>query len=136
MINEITSQVVIAPLVNSSVAKPQGVREASRVSESQNEVVSRQSLIEAGNSLPSGRANESRDTANESLIEAMDQIEQFVQIIDRDLQFRVDEESGRTIITVVDAETDEVVRVIPSEEMQAVARALANGEGLLGRVEA
>ncbi len=136
MINEITSQVVIAPLVNSSVAKPQGVREASRVSESQNEVVSRQSLIEAGNSPPSGRANESQDTANESLIEAMDQIEQFVQIIDRDLQFRVDEESGRTIITVVDAETDEVVRVIPSEEMQAVARALANGEGLLGRVEA
>ena len=42
---------------------------------------------------------------------------------ERSLRFRVDEASGRTVITVLDATTHEVVRQIPSEELLALARA-------------
>lgn len=40
----------------------------------------------------------------------------------RSLRFQVDEASGRTIITVINAATQEVVRQIPSEELLAIAR--------------
>ena len=49
----------------------------------------------------------------------------------RNLAFHVDEVSGRTVITVLDATTAEVVRQIPSEEVLALAHALELERGLL-----
>lgn len=42
----------------------------------------------------------------------------------RNLNFRVDEASGRTVITVLDATTKRIVRQIPAEEVLALARAI------------
>jgi flagellar protein FlaG len=50
---------------------------------------------------------------------------------ERSLIFRVDEASGRTVITVLDATTQEVVRQIPSEEVLVLARALEVSGALL-----
>jgi flagellar protein FlaG len=50
---------------------------------------------------------------------------------DRSLSFRVDEASGRTVITVLDATTHEIVRQIPSEEVLALARAVEEAGVLL-----
>ena len=63
-------------------------------------------------------------------------LEQFVRSIRRELEFRVDEASGRTIITVRNKETGEVVRQIPGEEVVALARALAEGRPTLLESEA
>jgi flagellar protein FlaG len=49
----------------------------------------------------------------------------------RNLAFHVDDASGRTVITVLDATTSEVVRQIPSEEVLALARALELERGLV-----
>jgi flagellar protein FlaG len=50
----------------------------------------------------------------------------------RALRFQVDEASGRTIITVLNPETGEIVRQIPSPEMMALARSLdAGGTGVM-----
>jgi flagellar protein FlaG len=50
----------------------------------------------------------------------------------RALRFQVDEASGRTIITVLNPETGEIVRQIPSPEMMALARSLeAGGTGAM-----
>jgi flagellar protein FlaG len=49
----------------------------------------------------------------------------------RNLSFHVDDASGRTVITVLDATTAEVVRQIPSEEVLALARALELERGLV-----
>jgi len=49
----------------------------------------------------------------------------------RNLSFHVDEASGRTVITVLDATNSKVVRQIPSEEVLALARALENARGLI-----
>jgi flagellar protein FlaG len=49
----------------------------------------------------------------------------------RNLSFRVDEGSGRTVITVVDATTQQVIRQIPSEEVLAVSDALMGPSALL-----
>ena len=49
----------------------------------------------------------------------------------RSLRFRVDDMSGRTIITVLDAETKEIVRQIPPPELLAVVRHLERAGALL-----
>lgn len=50
----------------------------------------------------------------------------------RALRFQVDESSGRTIVTVLNPETGEIVRQIPSPEMMALARSLeAGGKGAM-----
>jgi flagellar protein FlaG len=43
----------------------------------------------------------------------------------RNLSFRIDEGTGRTVITVLDATTKEVIRQIPSEEVLAMSQQLA-----------
>ena len=48
----------------------------------------------------------------------------YVQNVKRELEFSVDEESGRTIITVKDSETNEVIRQIPPEDLLYLVKAL------------
>jgi len=63
--------------------------------------------------------------------EAVQHLAELVSQTQRNLRFRVDEASGRTIITVLDAETNEVVRQIPPAEFLAVARHLGRTGALL-----
>lgn len=63
--------------------------------------------------------------------EAVNRLNAYVQTLRRDLQFRVDEDTDRVIVTVTDSETHEVIRQIPSEEILAVAKSLENIQGVL-----
>lgn len=54
------------------------------------------------------------------LTKAIDTINQA--IMPRSLNFREDESSGRSVITVVDKTNDEVIRQIPAEEVLKVSR--------------
>ena len=53
------------------------------------------------------------------------------QSIDRKLQFSVDDSSGRTVIKVLDPQTDEIIRQIPSEEVLRLAERIADAQSLL-----
>ena len=68
--------------------------------------------------------------------EAVGNLNDFVQRLTRTLQFSVDEESGRTVIKVVDSQTNQLIRQIPPEEVLVLARNLANGEGLILKEQA
>lgn len=83
-----------------------------------------------GKDLPTPKRVERID-----LSEAIEQLTRLARNAVRDLQFSVDEVSGRTVITVINASTDEVVRQIPSEEVLALARNL-DGFGTLIDAEA
>ena len=61
----------------------------------------------------------------EDVAKAVSEISDYVQNISRDLQFQVDKQTGSTIVTVLDTETKEVIRQIPSEEVVAMARFIA-----------
>ena len=63
--------------------------------------------------------------------QAARQLETFMQSMNRYLEFRVDQDSGRTIVTVKDKSTGEVVRQIPSEEVLRLAQNLG-GKGRNG----
>lgn len=62
---------------------------------------------------------------------ALQRLTELMSETQRSLRFRVDEASGRTVITVLDAETNEIVRQIPSPEALAVARHLERLGALL-----
>jgi len=47
------------------------------------------------------------------------------------LQFSIDDKSGRTVVKVIDTETHQVLRQVPSEEAIAISRALDKLRGLL-----
>lgn len=62
--------------------------------------------------------------------DAVKDINNHFQASHRELQFAVDEDSGRTVITVVDRVTEEKIRQIPSEEVLKFARMLDEGADL------
>ncbi|MDX5299702.1 MAG: flagellar protein FlaG, partial [Gammaproteobacteria bacterium] len=62
--------------------------------------------------------------------EAVARLNDYVQSVQRDLQFELDEGSGRSVIQVVDRKTQEVVRQIPDELALKMARSLQQDEPL------
>jgi len=67
----------------------------------------------------------------EQVQDAAQQIEQFTQNIAQNLKFSVDEDTGKTVVKIVDSQTQEVIRQIPSEEAISIARTLDKVQGLL-----
>lgn len=61
--------------------------------------------------------------------QAVQQIQSYLSDTQRQLQFQVDSASGRTIVRVVNSETNELIRQIPSEEMLTLARAIQTSGG-------
>lgn len=59
--------------------------------------------------------------------DAVQEINDHFQASHRELQFAVDKDSGRTVITVMDVATKEKIRQIPSEEVLKFARMLEEG---------
>jgi flagellar protein FlaG len=53
--------------------------------------------------------------------EAVNEINEFVQSVQRDLSFNMDEASGHTVIRVINRDSGDLIRQIPSEEVLAIA---------------
>jgi flagellar protein FlaG len=62
--------------------------------------------------------------SNQQVERAIAKLNDYVQSFQRDLRFRVDEDLGRPIVTVVDRETQKVIRQIPNETAIRLARNL------------
>jgi flagellar protein FlaG len=59
------------------------------------------------------------------------QIDSYLKRTGRELEFRVDDETGTTVVTVRDKATGDVIRQIPSEDVLRLARQLEAGTGSL-----
>lgn len=98
----------------------------------------RQAIAENGKSPPPAGVN--RNTGEVKKVElskAARDVSGYIQNITRELNFSVDEDLDRTVITVIDEETGEVVRRIPSEEFLSMAKNISEiqesetGKGVL-----
>ena len=90
-------------------------------------VPQRQYVADNGKILPSSNRELAKSEAEKrrEVEDAVKHVSGYVQNISRELNFSLDEELGRTIVTVVDEESGEVIRQIPSEEMLEIARVLS-----------
>ncbi|MEO6697610.1 MAG: flagellar protein FlaG [Gammaproteobacteria bacterium] len=94
----------------------------------------RQSLPAQGQNVPATGPQATDHTTE--LGKAVSAINSYIQNLRRDLQFTVDEQTDRIIVTVIDSETNEVIRQIPSEEVLALARSLEKNQGVILRAQA
>ena len=69
----------------------------------------------------------------EQLSQAVKNINSALQVRSQDLEFSVDSDSARLIVTVTDKNTKEVIRQMPSKEAMEIAKALDHLQSLLIR---
>jgi flagellar protein FlaG len=67
----------------------------------------------------------------EALKRAVESINRRLERSVNNLRFSLDGDTGKVVIKVVDAATDQVIRQIPSEEALAISRSMERLQGLL-----
>lgn len=65
-----------------------------------------------------------KSPSSAQLEEAVTHINQVLQQTNRNLHFSVDDSTKRVVVKIVDTQTGELVRQIPSEETLAIARSI------------
>ncbi|PKO33486.1 MAG: hypothetical protein CVU34_13140 [Betaproteobacteria bacterium HGW-Betaproteobacteria-7] len=73
-----------------------------------------------------------RSESEKEVREAVDNIQKFVSQTTRDITFSIDQDAG-FMVKVIDRNSQDVIRQIPSEEVVAIARALDKLQGLFLR---
>lgn len=79
---------------------------------------------------PAQRQEQIAERQQKDVDDAVSQLNDFVQSVQRDLQFEVDNDSGQTVVRVVDRQTEEVIRQIPDEVAMRLAEKLQQDEPL------
>lgn len=87
----------------------------------------------AGKTLPAGGQNRPPAPAptHDQVQQAAQQIQSYLNDSRREFQIQVDDDSGRTVVRVINPVTHELIRQIPSEEALTLSRALSAGGGRL-----
>lgn len=65
------------------------------------------------------------------LQDSVNRVNEAVKVFNSSVRFSIDEETQQRVVRVVDLETDEVIRQIPSEEVLAIAKVFDKLQGLL-----
>lgn len=89
----------------------------------------------------SAKSEEVDQAMREKVKEAVENVRDFIKKNQRSLDFEMAEESNRVIITVIDRETNKVIRQIPPEDVMNISDQISNGElpspdGMLFKVKA
>ena len=79
---------------------------------------------------------QSPEVGREQLQSAVADIQDFVQSVRRDINFNLDDESGRMVINVTEANSGDMIRQIPSEEALRLAENLSEIRSVLFEAEA
>jgi len=80
------------------------------------------------NSVQAGKAGTAKAKENkgeDDLKQAVDDLNGYIQNVQRDLHFSIDKESGTMIVKVIDSKSEKVIRQMPTEETLRLARHLA-----------
>lgn len=71
----------------------------------------------------------------EQLLAAVEEMQNFVQAAHHNIQFQLDDDSGRMLVKVTERDSGEVIRQIPSEEAVRLAENLSEIRSLLFSAE-
>ena len=66
------------------------------------------------------------EVSQEAVERVVSELKDYVQNSQRNLDFQVDDVTGRVVVKVIDSNSDTVIRQIPSEEILALSRRLAD----------
>ncbi|MBI2277476.1 MAG: flagellar protein FlaG [Dechloromonas sp.] len=74
---------------------------------------------------------EKTEASRQELEDAVKAVNDFLKPINNSIQFNLDDDTGKTIVKVIDLATKDVIRQFPSEEMLSIAKAIDKMKGLL-----
>jgi len=120
--------------IGASVVKAVGERQEFRAAHRGDvaEVGARQRTGVVAEASKSQASNENNPPANTAAVaEAVKAINAQVQRVAQNLKFTVDQDSGKTVVKVVEGESGKIIRQIPSEEALAISEALEKMQGLI-----
>lgn len=69
--------------------------------------------------------------SNLQLNRAVEALQRKAEAVNASLRFRIDDGTGKTVVTVINTEDGSVIRQIPSEEALALSQAISEQQGLL-----
>jgi len=93
--------------------------------------VLRQELPSALPAAGSSTAVDDGNKLDKTIAKKVENLNTHVQSLQRDLQFSINGDSGRTVIRVIDRETRQVIRVIPAEAVSMMAHRMEKHSGIL-----
>ena len=73
----------------------------------------------------------SKEPSREQLNKAVSELNQSSQIKTQGIEFSIDEDSQRTVVKVIDQETKEVLRQIPTKEALELSKTFDSAKGSL-----
>ncbi len=116
MVSEINNR----PVITSSISHPQPAPAAAGISDREQKAPPR-----ADHKQTNQVNDRTAIPVDEGKVaKAVEDLNKYTRFSGRDLQFSVDRDSGHTIITVMDRETEQVIRQIPPEQAITLARFL------------
>ncbi|HEB87519.1 MAG TPA: flagellar protein FlaG [Gammaproteobacteria bacterium] len=71
-----------------------------------------------------GEQTRETEVTKEDITQAVSHLKEYVQHMERDMDFSVDDKTGHFVVKVYDSQTKELIRQIPSKEMLAISRRL------------
>jgi flagellar protein FlaG len=80
-------------------------------------------VTESGNEFPQ-QAEKGVEVSKQELESIIEKLNEHVQNVQRNLNFSVDDTSGKTVIKVVDTNTEELIRQIPSEDALRISESI------------
>lgn len=109
--------------INTNQTTKDVLKPVPRSANSDSTVTNRQNIAaQGGNGLPQQQGQSGQKASPEQMQQVVTQLNQSMQTIQRNLHFSLDEASGQTVIQVVNSQTGETVRQIPSEEALRISR--------------
>jgi flagellar protein FlaG len=81
------------------------------------------------------KVNSASKVDSEELHKAVDDISKSMNVMQKGLAFKVDEDSGMQVVKVIDVKTGDLIRQIPNEEALDMAKKLNEVAGLLMKTE-
>ena len=117
MVNETTGATVVRLTPMVSISRPELNQETGKSSATEG-----RKLPVESSAKPQVLSHTEQVQEPQELHKAVREINEFVQNVQRDLSFNVDETSGRTVIKVIDRDSGDTVRQIPTEEVLVIAR--------------
>ena len=93
-----------------------------------NDIKNEQNNVHSIESAKTNQAEE-KETSEQALDDAVKQLNSYVQSINRNIEFNIDNDSGQTVVKVIDSETDELIRQFPDDEALSIAKHLNETSG-------
>ena len=94
------------------------------------------STIQAVNEADSSTETDENQPSAEELQQLVGELSDMMSMMRKGLAFRVDEQSGANVVSVMDIDSGDIIRQIPNEEALELAQKLSEVTGFLMKTEA